>query len=88
MKTQGVPRSTGLSNTIGDNYKLYSLCWHQLESAGAKEGWSLFEKMQAISKWALTAVATTRREAEMLAAIVYADATDSAGDLLEQPTAA
>jgi hypothetical protein len=55
---------------------------------GAKEGWSLFEKMQAIAKWAGTALPTTLREHEMLAAIIYADATDSAGYLLEQPTAA
>ena len=56
--------------SIGENYELYSHCWHQLESAGAKEGWSLYEKMQDIVKWAGTAIATTLREHEMLAAIV------------------
>jgi hypothetical protein len=67
--------------TIAAKYARYSKIWFS-------EDVTLFDEMFAIAKWALTAVATTRREAEMLAAIVYADATDSAGDLLEQPTAA
>ena len=40
-----------------------------------------------IEEWAQTAVATTRREHEMLAAILYAGAT-SDGGLLAQPNAA
>jgi hypothetical protein len=58
--------------SIGDNYKLYSLCWHQLESAGAKESWSLFEKMKAIEDWSKTGVPVSRREQEQLAAIDFA----------------
>lgn len=72
MKPSPTPTS------VGANYARYSALWF-----GAFNE-AVYVEMCAIEEWARTAVATSRREHEMLAAILYAGTTGAlaAGALL------
>jgi hypothetical protein len=65
----------------------FSTLWFGADSAPDEALAGMCAEIIAIEEWAQTAVANTRREREMLAAILYAGAT-SDGSLLDQPRAA
>jgi hypothetical protein len=75
MKPEGVPGGTSLPSKIASKFVTYSDCFRRLNygSPTAREGWRLYNKMEAIVEWAKTADAKTPRVHEQLAAIAYAN---------------
>ena len=65
----------------------FSTLWFGVDNAPDEAIAGMCAEIISIEEWAQTAVASTWREHEMLAAILYAGAT-SDGALLAQPNAA
>jgi hypothetical protein len=72
---------------ITEKLARFSTLWFGVDHAPAEAIAGMCAEIIDIEEWAQTAVASTRREHEMLAAILYAGTT-SDGALLDQPNAA